>query len=652
MSGVFTPRVAFEALIAVVVFSSATAWGLHYWRLSAAAGRQPQFYQEYFEPAVMVGCGKGFAVVTPEVQAVTEFLTGRRSALECSEIPKDAHLSPPVLQGAWRYLMIAVGLGWKVLGVSWEAIGPLAALAFGACIALAYAIFRLTVPWPIALASAALWAVSSIHLWQLPHFRDYTKAPFLLVCLWILGMLVKKVRSAAAVLLLAGAYGLTVGIGYGFRTDLLIAIVPAIVAIVCFLPGGFLNRWRVKSGALATFALAFTISAWPVIGAVVSGGSCQWHFALLGLTTDFTDALGLAPAVYDWGNKYSDRWIYATIATFSERQNPGAPLIDYCSHQYDVVSFDYVRYVVTTFPADMVTRGLAAVDRVTQFPFAVLEPPVPDLAPDLYGWRFRVLRHFRGTGLLFVIGALLAVATADLRIGLFLVFLVLYFSSYPAIQYGYRHAFHLEVIPIWSMAFVCYVGFLGIRRARQLVDPAVVWPAVRRVAIAVACGAGIVAGGWAGLAVLRSVQSRNVAAMLKVYLHAPKTAADVEDPDEAGVQKILMPGNQKYPHQFLDIVLRGSSCASAPVTLRYEKRIDADLTRTIHLPSNSTSDEPTHIFIPVYKFFEGVEMSSANTGCLVGIFRVDDRVSAPLLLTAVLPPDWEHGPLFQTLQTW
>jgi hypothetical protein len=646
-------RVLLETLVVVLLFGAATWWGLHYWRLSLAAGREPQFYQEYFEPAVMMACDKGFVVATPPIPVITEFLSGRRATFECSEIPANASLGPPVLQAAWRYLMSAVAIGWKVLGVSWNAIGPMAAVTFGTCITLAYAIFRLALPWPIALCGAGVWAVSSVHLLQLPHFRDYTKGPFILACVWILGLLVRKSRPALAVLGLAAAYGLTVGIGYGVRTDLLVAILPMIVTIACFLPGGFRSRWPTKFAALATFALSFSISAWPVIGAVIGGGSCQWHFALLGLTTDFTNVLGLKPALYDWGNKYSDRWVYATVASFAERQNPTAPLLDYCSHRYDIVSFDYLWHVIITFPADMVTRGLASADRIIELPFAVLDRPLPALASDLYDWRFLVLRHFTGTGRFWIAGALVAVATTDLRLGGFLLFLVLYFSSYPAIQYGYRHVFYLEVIPIWAIAFLCYLSLLSVRGARQLLTNLGAFAqTARRGVTVVISSAGLVVAFWIGLVTLRAIQSRNVAAMLNAYLHAPKIAASIEAPDATGLRKISMPSGQLYPHQFLNVVLHGVSCGAASVTFRYEKRPDADLTRTISLPPKSMSEQSTQIFVPVYKFFEGIEISSTNPSCLIGVFTIGDDIPTPLLMTVVLSPDWKDGPLFQAFGTW
>ena len=109
-----------EAAIVVLLFVSSSVWGTIYWNRSFQAGRQPQFYQAYFEPAVMLACGRGFLLAHPPVPAVQNFLQQRTDRLSCDEIPKSTGLSDYGLyQRTWLYLMLAVALTWKLLGVSW-----------------------------------------------------------------------------------------------------------------------------------------------------------------------------------------------------------------------------------------------------------------------------------------------------------------------------------------------------------------------------------------------------------------------------------------------------------------------------------------------------------------------------------------------------
>ena len=103
--------------------------GMSYWKRAVAAG-QPFYYQNYFEPAVMIGCGKGFVVARPQVPAMVPFLWRQVDRFSCDAIAADAPLGTEDMfqQGSWRYLMLAVGYTWRLFGVSWSALAPLFAL--------------------------------------------------------------------------------------------------------------------------------------------------------------------------------------------------------------------------------------------------------------------------------------------------------------------------------------------------------------------------------------------------------------------------------------------------------------------------------------------------------------------------------------------
>ena len=60
------------------------------WETGVTERGDPQFYQSYFEPAVMVGCGRGFVVSeTQSPKPVADFLERRRDSFDCREIPAD-----------------------------------------------------------------------------------------------------------------------------------------------------------------------------------------------------------------------------------------------------------------------------------------------------------------------------------------------------------------------------------------------------------------------------------------------------------------------------------------------------------------------------------------------------------------------------------
>src|SRR4051812_46424478 len=154
---------AIEAAIAVALFVTAALWGTSYWKASLRAGRQPSFYQPYFEPAAMFACGRGFRLASPPVPAVTSFLAGKRDTLSCSDIPTSTVMTERGLyQKAWLYLMMSVALFWRAFGLSWSGLGPLFGWVFGATIVSAYAIFRLGMGRAIAVAAAAALMISSV----------------------------------------------------------------------------------------------------------------------------------------------------------------------------------------------------------------------------------------------------------------------------------------------------------------------------------------------------------------------------------------------------------------------------------------------------------------------------------------------------------
>src|SRR5689334_3122613 len=180
-----------EALIALAVFAAAAWWGTTYWRLSLQAGREPQFYQQYFEPAVMIACGHGFVIAHPAPAPLVEFLQRKVNTFSCDQVAGPLDLSTQYLyQGAWRYLMYAVGLTWRLTGVAWTRLAPLFGVLFGLTIVAAYGIFRQGMGRALALAGAGVLSVSTVHVTNLPNLRDYSKAPFTLATVLILAVLV------------------------------------------------------------------------------------------------------------------------------------------------------------------------------------------------------------------------------------------------------------------------------------------------------------------------------------------------------------------------------------------------------------------------------------------------------------------------------
>ena len=84
--------VGVDVVIALVLFVAATIGSTLYWRHIITFGPQPYYYQPYFEPAVMVACGKGFVVARPQVAEMVPFLLRQTNRFDCNTIRPDAPL--------------------------------------------------------------------------------------------------------------------------------------------------------------------------------------------------------------------------------------------------------------------------------------------------------------------------------------------------------------------------------------------------------------------------------------------------------------------------------------------------------------------------------------------------------------------------------
>src|SRR5689334_15019604 len=112
-----------DAAVAAAIFALSAIWGSAFVGRYVRRGGHPFFYQTYFEPAVMLACGRGFLVAQPQPAAVRAFLFQQTDRLSCAELPADLNPGTAGLyQRPWRYLMTAVAIVWKVRGISWSGL--------------------------------------------------------------------------------------------------------------------------------------------------------------------------------------------------------------------------------------------------------------------------------------------------------------------------------------------------------------------------------------------------------------------------------------------------------------------------------------------------------------------------------------------------
>jgi hypothetical protein len=635
-------RVWMEVAIAALVMLTSAVWATRFWNEWTNRGGKAIFYQSYFEPAVMIACGHGFVVIQGEQPAALgDFLNQRRDTLSCSDIPANPRVSLTTQVQTWRYLMYFVGASWRILGVSWRGMGPAFGFLFGASVALVYGLCRLAMSRIAALGVAFAVSVSTLHLLNLPHLRDFAKEPFSLALFLILGLLVTRPPTYPSVAGLAGAYGIVLGIGYGFRTDFLINIPLFLLVLALFVEGGLFRHLKVKLAGAAAFVMAFMVVAWPILSSVYRNGGCQWHVALLGLSSGFDENLRVAAAPYDFGSVFTDDYVAAQVYGYARRKALPPDALMFCSHDYDAASGGYVSAIVRTFPGDMVTRAYASVLRIVELPFFRTNRPLENWHAWVYDAREKVLNPNTGRGVYAVVAALLLAAGANPRLGLFLLFFVLFVGGYPAVQFQSRHHFHLEFITWFALGFVVnhlVLGLWSLRQdARQRLEAAV-RGAGRATIVAVGSAAVLVGV----LAVTRAYQERRAAALLNAYLMAPHMAVDAAD--RAALQHLGAGGPQ-----LLDVELNLPACAASQ-NVRFSYDVPSpsfDFSRTVAVRTPPGVSGTTRILTPAFEGLAAIDLTPASKGCMARVSRLADVRPFPLLLDATLVPGWERRGLHQ-----
>lgn len=213
-----------------------------------------------FGRSVMLAAGRGN--VNPEIDAIpglAAFLHQETDSFDPTRIPPEFPVSQDSVEEYHRYLSYTVAGLWRIFGISWRVVEILMAVFLAVTAILAYGLFRLGMSRTLSAIGALLFAVSPPVLVMLPRMRDFSKTPFMLAVILFLGVLITRRLSARRTLVLSGLVGCVIGMGMGFRQDLLIAVPPAfLVILMCsFRMPGFTLKWRAAN--LGLFLVCFLI---------------------------------------------------------------------------------------------------------------------------------------------------------------------------------------------------------------------------------------------------------------------------------------------------------------------------------------------------------------------------------------------------------
>ena len=241
------------------------------------------------------------------------------------------------------------------------------------------------------------------------------------------------------------------GIGLGFRVDLLVYVPLFIISIIFFTGHGF-NRKNIKHklAACGVFITTFLIFGfWPLTA--LGEGSATAHVIQLGLADRFTQTLKISISpIYSFFPFYNDHYIWYNVYSFGyyylghhSAAYTYSPFTSSFHHLSNLYLWEYIK----TFPADMIMRCYASIWQVLQMLYTSL------FVKYTY-WREH-LELLRFLALFFPVVSLLMIRSFSLRIGLFVMFAIMYLCAYPALQFGLRHYFYLSFISVWFVGFVC-----------------------------------------------------------------------------------------------------------------------------------------------------------------------------------------------------
>jgi hypothetical protein len=402
------------------------------------------FYQGTYAPAVMYSCGYDFK--NPQtLGASTElhnFLSGYQRFFDCGEIPNPLETGNlTAFQSSQIYMQKFVGLIWKIAGLDWKAVEFVVAAIYALFGVSSYILMRQFFAWPCAVLGTALVAASSITSMYFNYLRDLSKAPFIIISVACMLYILLNQKSITKEISATVLMGVAIGLGLGFRFDLAAYIPGCMIAILLFYPNALNQSWIRRISIAILMPVIAGIIAAPVINSLGQGSNTA-HVILLGLASPFDAALGISSGSYAFLPFYNDAYQLLQINAYWLAIGQDVPLA-ISSPQYEKAGFGLLSKYILTFPADLYLRLLAGIIQSMSF----------DYIKAINGW----------FGLFSIIVFIFGYAIKSIRLGLLLVFVVLFLHAQVGLQFHPRHFFHLVVIQMVGITYLLRLFILSIR---------------------------------------------------------------------------------------------------------------------------------------------------------------------------------------------
>ncbi len=671
----------FEVAVVLAIMAAALPAGLYAVDHSPLpSGNYHGFAPEWFLPSALLAAGHGFSFPEQftEDGALGGFIRQERSTLAPAQIPDTLRTTPakgpPALH---RYLCYTIAAVWWAAGISWSALKLLSVALYIAIVLLVYILFRLAGPRVLAAAGAVVFACHTVLLEELLIFREISKAAFFLATFCLFARLLQGQRSYRRLLGAAALTGALIGVGIGFRYDVIVCLPPALLLVATAQwPDAGWAAWKRLAAVLLLLA-AFFACGFPILDTESSRGT---HDHIVGgFAPDIEARMNLEPASYRRIQMNEDRLTFAMMNHYARHIMGRAAHVPFLSTEGDEPGQRYLLTLLTTFPADMLTRGYASTLTILQETPARYEAPDIRIAGLVHTLMRPLDHHLACFGPLYAALAVLVLALRRPRAGWLLLVLILYFGAYPSLQFFPRHYFHLTFFSLWCVVFLVCAGVRFLRGAAASLGggtgeeapaapAATVYVHKARRLVIFAGGAALLL--CAPLYAARAYQYVKVQSVIDDLDNAPLARVPVYETAYTGtatvepastmtlfrvkkktdLSQVDAETNQPYIHTRYLVAFFAPQAHQVNMLVKYTNETWAPgFTHSVPVEPHKPPG-PVKVFFPVHEFpealsislgantFEGIVLPKENAAAFQGLYEVTDLSRYPMLLELTLAP--------------
>lgn len=444
------------------------------------------FYQNFAPESIMWACGLGMLHPGEVLDTLSKFTYGQLRTFDCSAFD---NLQSPGSVGFFAklqpYFTWPTAVLWRVFGLNYYAILPLVAVLYGLFASGVYALSRLFLDRKFAIPAAIMLCLAPLTVGMSIYLRDFSKAPFFIWAIVFLIMVIREQKFGRG-LILAMASSAMIGIGYGFRADLVVLFpIGALILAIGVRPHSTTSGKPIwAAGIIAPIVFLgsgfiFSAPVWMQSSIANNGGSA----IIQGASEYFRTANGLTRADYSVGWTYSDE---LTLSGIAAKERPKIPNWDAQEpeplegpSQAQQLSTKNLLSWADIFAADFFAQSLKSAGWILGLP-ALYERANIGLRFAKSNAKGRFLSAKQTLPLYGIIGqfwfplvgALGALALLWRRFvrsgreALCLTLLFGFLLTYPALQFAARHVFHLEFV--WVLSSFSLLALLF--DARQSVE--------------------------------------------------------------------------------------------------------------------------------------------------------------------------------------